>query len=199
MSKEKNEQSFCGPGAAVSVNKFPDLKPMLSICMTWENSRSQSCHVFHLKFVGKVLWIPFQNDLHRNNGTHTTSKDHHDWYLSCVLSVLVSHHALLVVAPNLHNWVATTPEELAMRSTFHWTRPLGYEFFEIFEGCFLCGAALLTLVLIKSKHSETYKNVWNDDVVWSRLILKQAGNHLHVLNEFLMRFATLHLSSKPMP
>lgn len=88
VQDKKNKQSFCGPGAAVNVNKFPDLKPMLSICMTWENSRSQSCHVFHLKSIGKVLWIPFQNDLHRNNGTHTTSKDHHDWCLSCVLNLV---------------------------------------------------------------------------------------------------------------
>ena len=141
--------------------------------------RFQSCH--GLKFVGKVLWIPFQNDLHRNDGTHTTSKDHYHWYLS--FYVLVSHHALLVVAPNLHSWVATTPEELAMRSTFHWARPPGYE---LFEGCLLCAAVLSHFGLatgfsIKSNNSETYRNVWSDDVAWSRLILKQAGNHLQIL------------------
>ena len=34
---------------------------------------------------------------------------------------------------------------------------------------------------IKSNNSETYRNVWSDDGAWSRMILKQAGNHLQIL------------------
>lgn len=35
----------------------------------------------------ELLWIPFQNDLHRNNGAHAAAKNHDHGYLAAVTIV----------------------------------------------------------------------------------------------------------------